>query len=79
MTCLISLIPDVTALNGMNSERVCVAIIRASVVLPQPGGPQKSIEPMSSRSICSRSGLPGAEEILLADELIERARAHAIG
>ncbi len=31
----------------------------ASVVLPTPGGPQKINEPVSSRSIWTRSGLPG--------------------
>ncbi len=35
------------------------AMILASVVLPTPGGPQKISEPVSSRSICTRSGLPG--------------------
>src|SRR5579864_123848 len=62
MTCLISLMPDITALKGTNSERVFLAIRRARVVLPQPGGPQKSMETMSSRSICVRRGLPGASK-----------------
>src|SRR5579863_4141476 len=52
--------PERTALKGMNSDFVRRAITRARVVLPQPGGPQKSIETMSSRSICVRSGFPGA-------------------
>src|SRR6266704_5267318 len=59
MTSLISLIPASTALKETNSELVRRAMTRASVVLPQPGGPQKSIEPMLSASICMRSGLPG--------------------
>src|SRR6185437_3967212 len=54
--------PDMTALKGTNSERVFLAIRRARVVLPQPGGPQKSMETMSSRSICVRRGLPGASK-----------------
>ncbi len=62
----------------MNSDRVRLAMIRARVVLPHPGGPQKSIELSSSRSICVRSGFPGAEQVFLADELIERLRAHAV-
>src|SRR5487761_601199 len=52
--------PDMTALKGTNSERVFLAMRRARVVFPQPGGPQKSIETMSSRSICVRSGFPAA-------------------
>ena len=59
ITCLISLMPESTAENSMKSALVTRAIIFASVVLPTPGGPQKMIEPGSSRSICSRSGLPG--------------------
>ncbi len=63
----------------MNSDRVRLAMIRARVVLPHPGGPQKSIELRSSRSICVRRGFPGAEQIFLPDELIERLRTHAVG
>ena len=37
-----------------------LAMIWARVVLPTPGGPQKIIEAGSSRSICTRRGLPGA-------------------
>ena len=29
------------------------------MVLPAPGGPHRMIEPISPRSICARSGLPG--------------------
>ncbi len=71
--------PLSTALKATNSECVRRAISRASVVLPQPGGPQRIIEPRSSRSMATRSGLPGPEQRLLADELLERARAHALG
>src|SRR6202790_5522719 len=59
ITSLISLIPASTALNDTNSERVSRAINLASVVFPQPGGPHSSIDPISSFSICVRSGLPG--------------------
>src|SRR5215472_13446101 len=59
MTSLISLMPARTALKETNSACVRRAMRRASVVLPQPGGPQKSIEPMLSLSICRRRGLPG--------------------
>ena len=54
--------PESTALKGTNSDRVRFAMIRASVVLPQPGGPQSSREPSSSRSICVRRGFPGASK-----------------
>src|SRR5216684_1340099 len=60
MTCLISLIPESTAENSMNSALVMWAMIWARVVLPTPGGPQKMIDPGSSRSICRRNGFPGA-------------------
>src|ERR1700757_201365 len=59
MTSLISLMPLVTALKGMNSDLVRRAIKRARVVLPQPGGPQKSMEARVSDSIWTRRGLPG--------------------
>src|SRR2546429_3699103 len=55
MTSLISLMPARTALKETNSACVTRAMRRASVVLPQPGGPQNSIEPMLSLSICVRS------------------------
>src|SRR3984893_1250770 len=59
ITSFISLIPANPALNDTNSERVSRAINLASVVFPHPGGPHSSIDPMSSFSICVRSGLPG--------------------
>src|SRR5713226_7549641 len=59
MTSLISLMPARTALKETNSELVRRAIRRASVVFPQPGGPQKSMEPRLSFSICTRRDLPG--------------------
>src|SRR5262249_48224672 len=59
ITSLISFMPARTALKGTNSDLVRRAIRRASVVLPQPGGPQKSMEPRLSDSICRRGGLPG--------------------
>ena len=36
-------------------------------------------EPVSSRSICTRSDLPGAQDVLLPDKFVERARTHAVG
>ena len=60
ITSRISLMPDSTALNAMNRARVVSAMIRASVVLPLPGGPHKISDCRRSRSMASRSGLPGA-------------------
>ena len=71
--------PASTALNGTKCACVISAMTRASVVLPVPGGPQRMIDCSRSRSIASRSGLPGAEDLLLADELVERARPHPLG
>src|SRR5713101_2497822 len=59
MTSLISLMPARTALKETNSELVRRAMRRASVVFPQPGGPQKSMEPRLSFSICRRRDFPG--------------------
>src|ERR1700739_2388489 len=59
MTSLISFMPESTALKETKSDLVSRAIKRARVVLPQPGGSQKSMEPILSDSICMRSGLPG--------------------
>ena len=46
ITSRISLMPLVTAEKSMNAALVRLAIIRASVVLPTPGGPQKIMEEM---------------------------------
>ena len=51
--------PLVTAEKSMNSAFVRRAMIRASVVLPTPGGPQKIIDEMLSDSISRLSTLPG--------------------
>ncbi len=71
--------PASTALNETKRALVVSAMMRASVVLPVPGGPHRMIDCSRSRSIASRSGLPGREQILLADELVERARPHPLG
>jgi hypothetical protein len=54
------LIPESTALNEMKCALVALAIRRASVVLPVPGGPQRMIDWSRSWSIACRSGRPGA-------------------
>ena len=51
--------PEVTALSWTKWARVVWATIRASVVLPEPGGPQRMIEESRSASIALRSNVPG--------------------
>ena len=46
---------------------------RAMVVLPVPGGPQRITDDSRSASMSARSGLPGAEQVALADDLVEGA------
>ncbi len=60
ITSRISLMPASTALNDTNRALVVSAMMRASVVFPVPGGPQRMIDCRRSRSIASRSGRPGA-------------------
>src|SRR4051812_13503698 len=59
MTSFVSLIPLSTAENSRNSAWLERAVMCASVVLPVPGGPQNRMLPVSSRSMATRSGLPG--------------------
>ena len=47
--------------------------------MPVPGGPQRMTDCSRSRSMASRSGLPGRQQVLLADVLVEGARPHALG
>ena len=60
ITALISLMPARTALKAMKWARVTVAIRRAMVVLPVPGGPQRMIDCSVSRSMAARNGRSGA-------------------
>ena len=71
--------PALTAESSSKAASACSAVIRASVVLPVPGGPYRTIE-------CGRPGLDRraqrralAEQVLLPDEVVERARPHARG
>ena len=66
-----------TAESSSNAAPVRSATIRAIVVFPVPGGPKRIIEGGRSSSIASRSAEPGAEDVLLADELVERRRPQA--
>ena len=51
--------PLVTAEKSIKAALVRLAMMRASVVLPTPGGPQKIIDEIWSLSISRRSTLPG--------------------
>jgi hypothetical protein len=74
-----SLTPPSTADICMNSASKASAISRASVVLPTPGGPHRIIECGRPDSKATRSGLPAPSRSPLADHLVERARAQALG
>ena len=71
--------PESTALKRTKSLRVLRATMVASVVLPEPGGPQRIIEPSSSRSICAPQRLARPQDVKLADEFFDRLRPHAVG
>ena len=61
ITSRISLMPGEHGAERRRSRALVVsAMMRASVVLPVPGGPHRMIDCSRSRSIASRSGLPGA-------------------
>ena len=47
--------------------------------MPAPGGPQSTIEVSSSASIIRRSELAFADDVLLANVFVQRARPHAGG
>ena len=64
-----------TADSAMNSASKASAISRASVVLPTPGGPHRIIECGFARFEGEPQRLAGAEQMLLADHVIERLRA----
>ena len=79
MTSRTSLTPAETAEISTNRRLVCRLISEAIVVLPVPGGPHSSSVSGWSPSMTCRSGEPGRQQVLLADELVERARPHAHG
>ncbi len=55
------------------------AMIRASVVLPVPGGPQRMHRRQLAGLDEAAQDAPFADEVLLADVLVEAARPHAGG
>ena len=52
--------------------------MRASVVLPVPGGPQRIRERSWSFSMLTRNGLPGASKMLLSGVVLQSLRTHPI-
>lgn len=54
-------------------------MMRARVVLPTPGGPQKIMEEMRSLSMSRRRALPSPEQMLLPDEFRKRLGAQPRG
>ncbi len=75
----ISFTPDSTAENATKRAPATWAISEASVVLPEPGGPHRIIECSSPLSIAARRTLAGPQQVVLAHDLVQRARPHAIG
>ena len=72
-----SFTPAVTALSCSKARFVLPATARARVVLPVPGGPQKMALVSRSFSTSRRSGRPGLDQVLLADDVVEGARPQA--
>ena len=72
-----SAVPELTAESCTRRAPVSAAMSRASVVLPQPGGPKKSM--LKSCAALDRGAQHRArpDDVLLAGELRERARPHA--
>ena len=70
---------DSTPLRRSNLLLVWRAMICASDVLPVPGGPKKISDWMRSASMARRSNCPGREDVRLAGEFVEVARAHPRG
>ncbi len=58
ITARTSALPAAVALSSSNAASALVATIRASVVLPDPGGPYRTIENGRPSSIARRSALP---------------------
>ena len=78
ITARASLTPESTAEKVTNSASQALASTRASVVLPLPGGPQKTREGSSPRATSCRSTPPCPTRRLLPHDLIEGARPHTL-
>jgi hypothetical protein len=70
--------PLITALNGMNSQRVTRAISVASVVLPTPGGPKDDRRQLVALDLAAQR-LAGPRDVLLPDVVFQALGAHALG
>ena len=71
--------PLVTALKSMKLAWVRPAMMRARVVFPTPGGPQKIMEEMRSSSNRSPQNFSLAQKVLLPDKFLQGARPHPAG
>src|SRR6266498_3297912 len=60
ISALMSLIELLVAEKGTKRDRVDLAMMRASVVFPEPGGPQKIIDGMRSLSMALRRKRPSS-------------------
>ena len=67
-----------TAESSSNAADDASATIRAIVVLPTPGGPWRIIDGARPSSIARRSAVPGPRTLVCPDQLVQRARAHAL-
>jgi hypothetical protein len=74
-----SLIPESTAEMAMNSTSHARARSRASVVLPEPGGPHRIIECGLREANANRERLAGPEKVFLPYEVLQRARTQPVG
>ena len=68
--------PALSADSASNRRPVACETSEASVVLPVPGGPYRITEAAPEPSTSRRSGEPGAQQVVLADDLVERRRPH---
>src|SRR5580692_5797469 len=78
MTCLISLMPVSTAENSMNSAFV----MRDDLCQSGLARPRRAPEDERANIVALQLGaqrLPGRNQMLLANKLIERPRTHAVG
>ena len=79
ITALTSARPACTALSSSNAAPEAPATIRASVVLPLPGGPCRIIECGCPDSIARAQRRALGQQVALADELLEGRGAHPGG
>jgi hypothetical protein len=74
-----SLTPASTADRVTRCARIASAISRARVVFPVPGGPHNNSDGTVPAGGELAQELAGAQQVLLAGELRQRSRAHALG